>query len=226
MRRSRSTRAPPSTSQAGLPSSGGAGASSGTSCPSCSSRTSPTISSTMSSSVTTRRRCRRTRRRRPRWAARSLRSRVSSGRTGRVSGTSSAGRAIRATGVRSRSCAGTARASLRWTMPAISSIRSRYTGKRDRPVARVRLTTSSAVAEAWRALTRTRGVMTCCAVSSPRDRVRTKRSAVSCSRAPARAEWRASETSSPGVRGRRRAPRRARRPGPARAGWPRRSVRR
>ncbi len=42
-------------------------------------------------------------------------------------------------------------------MPAISSIRSRYTGKRDRPVARVRLTTSSAVAEAWRALTRTRG---------------------------------------------------------------------
>ncbi len=85
-------------------------------------------------------------------------------------------------------------------MPAISSIRSRYTGKRDRPVARVRLTTSSAVADAWRALTRTRGVMTCWAVSSPRDRVRTKRSAVSCSRAPARAECRARETSSPGVR--------------------------
>ncbi len=85
-------------------------------------------------------------------------------------------------------------------MPTISSIRSRYTGNRDSPVARVRLTTSSAVADACRALTFTRGVMTCCAVSSPRDRVRTKRSAVSCSRAPARAECRARETSSPGVR--------------------------
>ncbi|CAM5437583.1 hypothetical protein STENM36S_08983 [Streptomyces tendae] len=42
--------------------------------------------------------------------------------------------------------------------------------------------------------------MTCWAVSSPSDRVRTKRSAVSCSRAPARAECRARETSSPGVR--------------------------
>ncbi len=42
--------------------------------------------------------------------------------------------------------------------------------------------------------------MTCCAVRSPRDRVRTNRSAVSCSRAPARAECRARETSSPGVR--------------------------
>ncbi len=67
-------------------------------------------------------------------------------------------------------------------------------------MARVRLTTSSAVADAWRALTRTRGVMTFSAVRSPSERVRTNRSAVSCSRAPARAECRASETSSPGVR--------------------------
>lgn len=67
-------------------------------------------------------------------------------------------------------------------------------------MARVRLRTSSAVASAWSALTRTRGVITCCAVRPPRARVRTKRSAVSCSRAPARAEWRARETSSPGVR--------------------------
>lgn len=42
-------------------------------------------------------------------------------------------------------------------MPTISSIFSRYTGKRDRPVARVRLTTSSAVAEECSALTFTRG---------------------------------------------------------------------
>ncbi len=67
-------------------------------------------------------------------------------------------------------------------------------------MARVRLRTSAAVASHWRALTFTRGVMTCSAVRPPRDRVRTKRSAVSCSRAPARAECRARETSSPGVR--------------------------
>ena len=67
-------------------------------------------------------------------------------------------------------------------------------------MARVRLTTSSAVAEDCRALTFTRGVMTCCAVSSASESVRTNRSAVSCSRAPAWAECRARETSSPGVR--------------------------
>lgn len=67
-------------------------------------------------------------------------------------------------------------------------------------MARVRLTTSSAVAVDCRALTFTRGVITCCAVSSARDSVRTNRSAVSCSRAPAWAECRASDTSSPGVR--------------------------
>lgn len=67
-------------------------------------------------------------------------------------------------------------------------------------MARVRLTTSSAVADDCRALTFTRGVITFSAVSSPRERVRTKRSAVSCSRVPAWAECRARETSSPGVR--------------------------
>lgn len=67
-------------------------------------------------------------------------------------------------------------------------------------MARVRLRTSAAVAVSCRALTRTRGVITFSAVRPPREMVRTKRSAVSCSRAPARAEWRASETSSVGVR--------------------------
>src|ERR1044072_6642048 len=90
MRRRMSTRQLPSASHAGRPSSGGAAASSGRSSPSCSSRTSPTSSSTMSSrvttpavppysSTTTAMHC-------------SLRIWAGSGRTGRVSGTSSAGR--------------------------------------------------------------------------------------------------------------------------------------
>ncbi len=67
-------------------------------------------------------------------------------------------------------------------------------------MARVRLRTSSAVAEECSALTFTRGVMTCWAVSPASESDRTKRSAVSCSSAPARAECRAREPSSPGVR--------------------------
>ena len=166
---------------------------------SCSSRTSPTSSSTMSSRVTTPAV--------PPYSSTttamgcSLRSRSSSGCTGSVSGTSSGGTAIRPTGVRSRSCGGHREGVLEVdhaddlvdALPVDGEAgEAGGPGEVERRPRR------------WptdcRALTRTRGVITCCAVSSPSDRVRTKRSAVSCSRAPARAEWRARETSSPGVR--------------------------
>lgn len=67
-------------------------------------------------------------------------------------------------------------------------------------MARVRLSTSAALASCWRAATSMRGVITDSAVRSPRPRVRTNRVADSSSIAPARAECRASEPSSAGVR--------------------------
>ncbi len=74
------------------------------------------------------------------------------------------------------------------TVPATSSRPPRYTGNRDSPVARVSVAASAAVACASRARTSTRGVMTFCAVSSPRCRVRTNSSAESAGSAPSCAE--------------------------------------
>ena len=67
-------------------------------------------------------------------------------------------------------------------------------------MARVAFATSSQVACASSAMTWTRGVITFSAVRSARFRVRMNSSAVSASRAPSLAEWRASATSSCGPR--------------------------
>lgn len=198
-RASWSVRVAPSAENRARPSSSvPAGARSGVSCGSCSSRTSPTTSSTMSSSVATPAV--------PPYSSmitaivRLPDSRSSSRSTVSDSGTRRGSRMISATGTRTRRSAGIASASLMCAVPTTASRPPRYTGKRDRPVARVAFATSSQVAVASRAMTWTRGVITFSAVRSARFSVRTNSSAVSASRAPSLAECRARAASSWGPR--------------------------
>ncbi|CAM5678086.1 hypothetical protein SPURM210S_02544 [Streptomyces purpurascens] len=106
-------------------------------------------------------------------------SRSRSRSTASVSGTSSGSRISSETKIPVRRSAGTASTSLTCAVPTTESRVPRKTGKRDRPVARVALATSSRVACTSRATTCTRGVITFSAVRSARFSVRTNSSAVS-----------------------------------------------